>query len=119
LKTKTAQFGLKNDPTNPFLHRYNPDHIEPVFDIEIDEWNVPLEGIFEVSRTITMTFSDTYDGKPITGVPSLGWGSTEIGGIYHEEIGGNETFTGLHKDTIHVEGTFLLHKVSNIGALTQ
>jgi len=110
---------LKNDPTNPFMHRFNPEHIEPEFDTVNQEWNFPLERIFEIERAIIMTFSDSYDDKPITGVPSLGWGSTEIGGIYHEVIGSTQGFTGLHKDTLHVEGTFLLHKVSDVSTLTQ
>jgi len=89
-----------DDPTNPFRHLYHPDH--------------KLPEQYQVSRTITLTFRDKDpEGRPITGVPTLGWGSSEIGGIYKEDI------TGLHRDPLHIEGTFLLHKASNVGTLTQ
>jgi len=90
-----------DDPTNPFRHLFHPDHKLP-------------EQSYEISRNITFTFSDDdSDGKSITGIPTLSWGSSEIGGIYREEV------NGLHKNTLHNEGTFLLHKVSEVSALTQ
>ena len=59
-----------------------------------------------------LTFSDVDEaGGPLTGVPALSWGSSEIGGIYRE------TITGLHRDTLKIKGTFLLRKVSEIGSL--
>jgi hypothetical protein len=92
---------LANDPTNPFRHMYHPDHKLP-------------EQSYQVTRSITLTFAEEdQEGRPITGIPTLGWGSSEIGGIYKEDI------TGLHRDKLHIEGTFLLHKVSNVGTLTQ
>jgi hypothetical protein len=90
-----------DDPTNPFRHLYHPDHKLP-------------EQSYGVSRTITFTFSDVdSEGRWITGVPTLGWGSSEIGGIYEEEI------TGLHRDVLRIEGTFHLRKASDVGTLTQ
>jgi hypothetical protein len=90
-----------DDSTNPFRHLYHPDH------------KLPAQS-YQVSRNITLTFSDEdSERRPITGVPTLGWGSSEIGGIYEEEI------TGLHRNALHIEGTFLLHKASNVGTLTQ
>ena len=89
-----------DDPTNPFRHMYHPDHKLP-------------EQSYQVTRDITMTFAhEDSEGKPITGVPTLSWGSSEIGGIYKEDI------TGLHKNALHMEGTFLVHKVSNVATLT-
>jgi hypothetical protein len=67
---------------------------------------------YHVERAITLTFADEVDGRPITGLPGLGWGSTETGGIYEE------TITGLHKNDLHIEGTFLLHKASDVDSLT-
>jgi len=88
-------------PSNPFRHMYHPDH------------KLPAQS-YNVVRYITLTFNDEdTEGRPITGVPTLSWGSSEIGGIYRESI------TGLHKDTLHFEGTFLMHKVSDVETLTQ
>jgi hypothetical protein len=100
--TLTVTLGLpKDDPTNPFRHMYHPDH-------------KLAEQSYTVTRIITLEFAEVDpEGRPITGVPTLGWGSSEIGGRYEE------TITGLHKNTLHIEGTFLLHKVSSVGTLTQ
>ena len=88
-----------DDPANPFRHMFNPDHKDAAQS-------------YGVMRDIILTFSDVdTEGKPITGVPALGWGSSEIGGIY------TETITGLHRDFLKIRGTFLLHKVSEIGTL--
>ncbi len=86
--------GAEEDRTNPFVHQYNPDHQDYY--------------AFQISRTITLTFG------PIDGTSNfIGWGSSEVGGIYLESI------TGLHKDTIRMKGTFKLHKVSDITTLYQ
>ena len=91
----------QDDPTNPFRHMYHPDHDDTAES-------------YQVVRNILLTFAhEDSDGRPITGVPTLSWGSSEIGGIYTESI------TGLHKDTLNFEGTFLMHKVSNVETLTQ
>jgi hypothetical protein len=90
-----------DDPTNPFRHLFHPDH------------RLAAQS-YEVARDLTLTFSDSdSQGRPITGIPSLNWGSSEIGGIYREEI------SGLHKNNLHIEGTFVLHKVSDVRTLTQ
>jgi len=90
-----------DNPVNPFRHMFHPDH------------KVPGQS-YQVFRLITLTFSDEdSDGRPITGIPSLSWGSSEIGGIY------KETLMGLHKQNINIEGTFVLRKVSSVGTLTQ
>jgi hypothetical protein len=101
-KTLTLTVALAADaPTNPFRHLYHPDH------------NDAVES-YAVTRVLTLTFADTdADGKPITGVPSLDWGSAEIGGVYDEQI------TGLHREALRIKGTFVLHRVSEVGTLTQ
>jgi hypothetical protein len=98
-----------DNPTNPFLHRYHPDH------------KIPEEQSYKVIRTIKMTFSDEdSEGRPITGVPSLNWGGSEVGGLYEEIIGDPDSMEGkLHKNLIYIEGTFVLHKVSRVATLTQ
>lgn len=98
-----------DDPTNPFMHRYHPDH------------KIPEEQSYKVIRTIKMTFSDEdSEGKPITGIPSLNWGGAEVGGIYEETIGDPASMEGkLHKNLINIQGTFVLRKVSSVATLTQ
>ena len=92
---------VQDHPTNPFRHMFHPDH------------KVPGQS-FQVLRNITLTFSDEdSEGRPVTGIPSLNWGSSEIGGIYEE------TLMGLHKEQINIQGTFVLRKVSNVETLTQ
>lgn len=99
----------KDDPSNPFLHKYHPDHR-----VKDKDGNIIAGQSYEVTREITMEFTDTdSQGRPISGVPKLSWGSSDIGGIYKEKI------TGLHKpgNPIYIEGTFWLHKVSNVSTL--
>jgi len=89
----------KDDPTNPFRHMFHPDHKES-------------EQSYKILRDITLTFSDKdSEGKLITGVPTLSWGSSELGGVYTEEI------TGLHRNHLFIEGIFQLHKVSDVEEL--
>lgn len=88
-----------DNPTNPFRHMFHPDHKVP-------------EQSYQVLRNIILTFADEdSEGRPITGVPGLNWGSSEVGGIFTEQI------TGLHNSTLNTKGTFLLHKVSEVGTL--
>jgi len=95
------------DPTNPFRHQYHKDHKSP-------------EQSYEVTRDITLEFgSYDGDGDLITGVPLLSWGSTDVGGIYKETM----VFSGVEREghtpyyEVTVEGTFLLHRVSNAAEL--
>ena len=90
-----------DDPTNPFRHLYHPDHREAAQS-------------YEVTRNITMTFSDVDpDGRPIPGIFEMTQGSAQVGGIYEESI------TGLHRHLLKIKGTFLLHKVSNVSTLIE
>lgn len=98
-----------NDPTNPFLHQYHPDHDSR--DARPDGTNEPLaDGVesYAVTRTFTFTFSVT----PPAGISSVGWGANVIGGSY------SEIFRGLHKDVLIASGTFILRRVSEIGTIT-
>ena len=88
-----------DDPSNPFRHRYHPDHKDSA-------------QAYEVTRAIELTFGDQdADGQSIAGASALGWGAAGTGGIYRE------TLTGLHRSPIRVEGTFLLQKVNDIATL--
>lgn len=96
-----------DDPANPFVHRFHPDHLLPDLD-------TPPERQFAITRDISMTFQDTdADGNNIVGNSGLGWGSSDMGGIYEE------TLEGLNKAPIYVKGFFLLHKVSDVGTLSE
>lgn len=84
----------RDDPLNPFRHMYHPDHDDP------DE-------SYEATRNITFEFTSEAAGSSSIS----GWGDTDVGGIYYEVL------SGLHKQDIHVQGTFRLHRVSRIGVL--
>lgn len=97
----TAELFLSyDDPLNPFKHLYHPDH---------DNWNdirstkLP-EGVesYSISRQIQLSFA-TADPEKFS---MAGWGDSQLGGTYME------TFTGLHKDPVHIKGTFRLHLTS-------
>ena len=90
-----------DDPTNPFRHLYHPDHNQP-------------SQSRQVIRDISLTFSDTdADGNPISGIFEMTQGSSQVGGIY------TETVYQIHKDPLKLQGTFLLHKVSEVDTLIE
>ena len=95
----------KDDKTNPFLHLFHKTH-------------GLVDNSIKVTRVITLTLADEDEaGNPITGLPALNWGSSEIGGVYEETI--SAAPNGLHKLPIKIRGTFVLHRVSNVATLTQ
>ena len=99
-----------NHPTNPFLHRYHPDH-----DNLDDRYEEVVEDAYEIKRNITITFDSRYppdSDKPIRTAPP-GWGYSMLGGTY------TETLTGLHKDDISVSGPFFLQRVANTAKLNE
>ncbi|MFZ9938576.1 MAG: hypothetical protein ACO3JG_16175, partial [Luteolibacter sp.] len=98
-----------NDPTNPFVHTYHPDHDN--LDARPDGTAIPLADGVE-SYSITRQCSFEFSATPPEGATSIGWGSTVIGGTYTEEI------TGLHKETITISGVFTLRRASEIDTLT-
>ncbi len=99
--TMTGAFGISNTvsvsitltpttPTNPFLHRYNPDHNTP-------------QRVYTVTRQIQFTFTPTDP----SGQTATDYGANEIGGYY------NETLLGLQQNPLVVSGTFhLAHTMS-------
>lgn len=105
----TAAFRVNlgyNAETNPFVHTYHPDH---------DNWDERYEsprpeGVesYTVNRDITLSFSPAVPA----GISDLTWGVTTIGGTY------TETFSGLRAQEISVSGSFVLHQVSEVPALT-
>jgi len=91
-------------PTNPFLHRYHPDHDN----LDANFLNATVEA-FQVVRNIHFAFSveDPSGGT----VP--GWGDSMVGGAFTESI------TGLHKNPIFTSGRFRLRRVSAVPVLNQ
>ncbi len=91
-------------PTNPFLHRYHPDH---------DNLDSSFLGFkaeaYDITRRISFSFSPA---APAGSVESdYGYGS--IGGVYREVI------SGLHRQDLTVQGAFLLRRASSVGVLNQ
>ncbi|MEM7049880.1 MAG: hypothetical protein AAF604_09475 [Acidobacteriota bacterium] len=84
-------------PTNPFRHKFHPDHDNK--DLRFVEFSPEA---YEVTRRMTFEFASTepFDRE----VPE--WGSELMGGTYRE------TLSGLHRNDIAVEGTFLLRRAS-------
>jgi hypothetical protein len=92
-----------NDPTNPFVHAYHPDHDNK------DARGGPLAEAPDITRICKFTFT----AQPPAGSSSaIGWGSSVIGGTYEE------TMTGIYKDPLILSGTFELRRASDIGTLT-
>ena len=102
-----------NDPTNPFVHQYHPDH-----DNKDERGNALATGFesYNIERQISFTFTSS---PPAGSSVTVGWGSSVIGGTYAE------TIQGLHKDTtgvgtgdgLHITGSFELRRASEIGTL--
>lgn len=109
-----------NDPTNPFLHQYHPDHDNK--DARFQNFTLPSgvtpttakisDGVEAPAITRSCTF--TFTASPPAGSEgAIGWGSSILGGTY------TETISGLHKETITVSGTFELQQASGIDTLSQ
>jgi hypothetical protein len=103
-----------NDATNPFVHKYHPDHDNK------DATGAALvagQESHSIRRDIRFEFTPAPpEGSGITS----GWGSSVIGGSYAE------TIQGLSKDSegvgtgdgIRLSGTFELRRVSELGTIT-
>jgi hypothetical protein len=96
-----------DDPTNPFVHAYHPDHDNK------SARGAPLAAGVE-SPDITRECSFTFTESPPAGSSAtIGWGSSILGGTY------TETITGLHKEPLVLSGIFELRRASEIGTLTR
>jgi hypothetical protein len=102
VRTVTIPF---DDDTNPFVHRYHPDHNNK--DARGQLLTAGVES-YDITRTLSFQFTTA----PPAGVSAAGWGSTIIGGNYMEVI------RGLHKQDLTVSGIFVLRRASEIGTLT-
>lgn len=93
-----------DDPTNPFVHKYHPDH-----DNLSSTGTRISEGLesYDIIRNCTFQFT----AEPPDGSTVAGWGTTVLGGIY------SETIEGINSKTLSVSGTFAMRRISEISSL--
>lgn len=94
-------------PTNPFYHKYHPDH-----DNLDRQFLNPVQEAFQVTREMEFSFEVHNPLYPGLADPPE-WGVQEMGGTFRESI------TGLHKNTIFMEGDFRLRRVAATTVLNQ
>lgn len=94
-------------PTNPFYHKYHPDHDN----LDAQFLNFKQEA-YQVTRSMEFTFLPNNPSFPDTADPP-GWGYQQMGGIYRE------TISGIHKNTIFIEGVFRVQRVAATPVLNQ
>jgi len=82
----------KSAATNPFRHKYHPDHGQG----------------FDIIRVFSLAF-DGVPSDPLKAAP--GYGVDLITGTYRESI------AGLHKITLKTEGTVTLNRISTVSTL--
>ncbi|MFT6864133.1 MAG: hypothetical protein ACJAVK_002695 [Akkermansiaceae bacterium] len=101
--TATITLGA-NDPTNPFLHTYHPDH---------DNKDARFENVLDPGIESHTVNRNIILGIKAAAGPGEGpqWGNTLLSGTF------SETLTGIHKQSIQVSGIFALGKVSDIPTL--
>ena len=97
-----------NDPTNPFVHTYHPDHDNR--DARFQPLPAGVES-YSVSRSVRLFFSSS-DGLTAPDPDSASWGASKMVGSYLE------TVTGLRKEPIVAAGSFELRRVSEIADLS-
>lgn len=79
-----------NLPSNPFLHRYHPDH--------------GTNRAYAITREITLALD-------VPNAVSAGEGDESVGGTF------SETLIGLHKLPLTTSGSLALRRIANVGAL--
>ena len=93
-------------PTNPFLHRYHPDH-----DNLGSDYTTFKQEANRIEREIMLVFDGAPKVNPDN--PPPGWGVSVLGGSYSEVI------KGLAKGPIKVEGDFILNLATDVNVLNQ
>ncbi len=113
---QTASCNITLDPsfpTNPFRHKYHPDHDNKDRLFQPLPPNLPVEQqeVYRISRNVELSFSATDPAGAV--LSSTEYGDSIIGGTYRE------TIIGLHKTNLIVTGTFRLTRVNNSPVLNQ
>ncbi len=98
-------FHAYDDPANPFVHTYHPDHDN----LDAKFANKLAAGVesYNVTRTCNLSFTAT----PPDNAKVVGWGSSIIGGNYTESI------SGINSTTLYASGTFKMRRLSEIGVI--
>jgi len=91
-------------PTNPYYHKFHPDHNN----LDENYENYKQEAL-NILRTIELQFHNSDPDSPES--TSIGLDGSVLGGKYKEIL------EGLHRDPIQVEGSFRIQKVSSIAQL--
>jgi hypothetical protein len=91
-------------PTNPFKHKFHPDH-----DNLDAQFLNPVEEAYEVTRSIEFEFT----AEDPSGNTPPDWGDSILGGYYRE------TISGLHRNAIFVDGVFRFRRISAVPVLNQ
>lgn len=92
-----------DDPTNPFLHRYHPQHDNR--NARFEPYDGPVE-----TRTIVRDLSLTFQ-SPTNSLANPYYGVDYKTGTYQE------TLTGLRAQPLCVQGVFTLQRISRINQL--
>ena len=95
---------LFDDPTNPFLHRYQPMHDNQNWDFE--PYTNAVE-TYTVTRELEMVFSGAQTNDPANPY----WSGDSLSGNIVE------TYTGLRAQDILTSGSFQLQRISRISEL--
>jgi len=93
------------DPTNPFRHKYHPDH---------DNLNERYEQVLPEGResyTVVREIALQFTAQDPEDLVSARWGDSELGGVYTERL------LGVHRSAVDVSGTFRLQRVTDVGVL--
>jgi len=103
--TVEATMTMDSDfPTNPFKHRYHPDH-----DNLDEQFLNHVQEAYEITRRVRFVFSDTDPEEK----NDPEYGDSLLAGNYYEEI------SGIHRMTIYVSGTFRMRRVAGVPELNQ
>ncbi len=94
-------------PTNPFYHKYHPDHNN-----KDEQFLNDVQEAFQITRDMQFTFSEHNPKYPEVADPP-GWGIQQMGGVFTESV------TGLHKNAIFLQGEFRLFRVAATTILNQ
>lgn len=109
--TVTCQMVLESSaaythPTNPFLHKYHPDH---------DNLDSTYKAFKPEVNRIVRDVEFVFDSVPKTNPenPPVGWGVTVLGGVYTEVV------TGLAKGPIKTQGNFTISLATDVPSLNE